>query len=59
MRGPMQDLGAGHNARLESFESRFFVDDVTIRVGFAFLDDVFCRPNEPISWLKVLLDSRL
>jgi len=44
---------------MESFVLPFFVDDVIIRSGFTVLDDVTGRPNEPISWLKVLLISKL
>jgi len=35
------------------------VDDVMIGVGFAVFDDFIGRSTEPISWLKVLLDTRL
>jgi len=40
-----------------AFES--FVDEAIIGVGFAFLDDVIRRSNEQISWLKVLLETKL
>jgi len=36
------------------------VGDAIIAVSFAvFLDNVIGRPNEPISWFKVLLETRL
>jgi len=36
----------------------FLVNDVMIGVSFAILM-TYRQSNEPISWLKVLLDSRL